>query len=203
MRQATDTRIVVVGDELAAGTGDGRALGWVGRVAARTRGLAPHVQFFPLGVPGEDTAAMAGRWRAEACPRFSDTSDNRLVLAPGRGDPGAGLSLARSRLNLANALDEALSSEVATFVVGPPPALDPDLNQRVGELAAGFADVAGRRQVPYVDTFTPLVKHEQWRSDLAQNDGMCPAQAGYGLMAWLVLHRGWYSWLSLPEPTEQ
>ena len=27
-----------------------------------------------------------------------------------------------------------------------------------------------------------------------------PGQAGYGLMAWLVLHRGWYDWLDLPEP---
>ena len=38
----------------------------------------------------------------------------------------------------------------------------------------------------------------QWRNDLAANDGR-PGQSGYGLMAWLVLHRGWYSWLNLPE----
>ena len=41
--------------------------------------------------------------------------------------------------------------------------------------------------------------HEQWRKDLAANHGH-PGQAGYGLMAWLVLHRGWYDWLDLPEP---
>ncbi|GAB3564783.1 GDSL-type esterase/lipase family protein [Spelaeicoccus albus] len=200
MRQTTDTRIVVIGDELAAGAGDARALGWVGRVAAKTAPLGPHVQFFGLGIPGEDSVGMAGRWQSEALRRFSKTSDNRLVLAPGRGDITSGLSLARSRLNLANILDEALSAEVSTFVVGPPPVLDADTNRRVGELASGFADVASRRSVAYVDTFTPLVAHEQWRSDLAGTDGHCPGQAGYGLMAWLVLHRGWYSWLSLPDP---
>jgi hypothetical protein len=51
-----------------------------------------------------------------------------------------------------------------------------------------------------VDAFTPLEHHDQWRSDLASNGGL-PGQAGYGLIAWLVLHRGWYPWLQLPEPT--
>jgi hypothetical protein len=27
-----------------------------------------------------------------------------------------------------------------------------------------------------------------------------PGQAGYGLMAWLVLHTGWHQWLGLPDP---
>ncbi len=35
--------------------------------------------------------------------------------------------------------------------------------------------------------------------DLAANGGT-PGQAGYGLMAWLVLHRGWFQWLGLEAP---
>ena len=30
-------------------------------------------------------------------------------------------------------------------------------------------------------------------------DGVLPGQAGYGLMAWLVLHTGWHGWLGLPD----
>ncbi|BDZ42931.1 hypothetical protein GCM10025865_22300 [Paraoerskovia sediminicola] len=41
--------------------------------------------------------------------------------------------------------------------------------------------------------------HEQWLSDLSQSGTGYPAQAGYGLMAWLVLHTGWHAWLGLPE----
>ena len=44
-----------------------------------------------------------------------------------------------------------------------------------------------------------LLNHEQWRQDLAANGGT-PGQAGYGLMAWLVLHRGWFQWLGLDAP---
>ncbi|MCR6491674.1 hypothetical protein LJB74_04265 [Cellulomonas sp. P24] len=53
--------------------------------------------------------------------------------------------------------------------------------------------------MPYVDTFTPLITHEQWLADLASGDGVLPGQAGYGLMAWLVLHTGWFDWLGLPD----
>ena len=63
-----------------------------------------------------------------------------------------------------------------------------------------FADVASRRGIGFVETFTPLFPHEQWNDDLAMGDGMHPSQAGYGLIAWLVLHSGWHAWLGLPPP---
>ena len=72
-------------------------------------------------------------------------------------------------------------------------------NRRLGELNTAFADVTTRRKHLYVDTFSPLLNHEQWRQDLAANGGT-PGQAGYGLMAWLVLHRGWFQWLRLDAP---
>jgi hypothetical protein len=53
--------------------------------------------------------------------------------------------------------------------------------------------------VPFVDTYTPLAAHDQWLGDLAAGDGVLPGQAGYGLMAWLVLHTGWHAWLGLPD----
>jgi hypothetical protein len=52
--------------------------------------------------------------------------------------------------------------------------------------------------VPFVDCFAPLVQHEQWHADLAASGGQHPGQAGYGLLAWLVLHGGWHAWLGLP-----
>ncbi len=110
------------------------------------------------------------------------------------------MSLARSRLNLANILDVAEARRISTFVVGPPPGPHGDAEQQA-ELSAAFADVAGRRRVPYVETYGPLARHDQWLADLAAGDGSCPGQAGYGLMAWLVLHSGWHHWLGLPDDT--
>ncbi|WP_182111703.1 MULTISPECIES: GDSL-type esterase/lipase family protein [unclassified Actinotalea] len=193
-------RICVIGDELVAGTGDPKALGWVGRVAARTP-LEPRPHVLTLAVPYETTTALSGRWQAETAPRFGappEQGQHHLVIGLGHADLTAGLSLARSRLNLANILDVADSQRLATFVVGPPPSARLDAD-RQAELSAAFADVAARRRVPYVDTYTPLARHEQWLADLAASDGTMPGQAGYGLMAWLVLHTGWLRWLGLPE----
>ncbi len=190
-------RLVVVGDELAAGAGDPRALGWVGRVAARTTTPMPPT-VLTLAVPGETTSGLSARWEEEVARRASPDADTRLVVALGRADALAGLSLARSRLNLANVLDAAEQRRVPAFVVGPPPGAGVD-PVALADLSAAFADVTTRRRVPYVDTFTPLAGHEQWLADLAAGDGALPGQAGYGLMAWLVLHSHWNAWLGLPE----
>jgi len=197
-------RLVVVGDELAAGTGDPKGLGWVGwsgggggGVVARTPAPVPPT-VLTLAVPGESTTGLGARWDVEAARRWSADADNRLVVALGRADVADGLSLARSRLNLANILDVAERQRVPAFVVGPPPGRPQDA-EKLADLSAAYADVAGRRRVPYVDTYTPLATHEQWLADLAAGDGLLPRQAGYGLIAWLVLHTGWHAWLGLPD----
>lgn len=192
-------RIVVVGDELAAGVGDPRALGWVGRVVARTREV--DVEHYVLAVPGETSTALSARWEREVAPRLSTDPDvdHRLVVALGRHDLAAGLSVARSRLNLANILDVADAQHLRTIVVGPPPGEHGD-DERLGDLSRAYGDVAQRRRVPYVETFAPLAQHDQWHADLAGRGDDLPQQAGYGLMAWLVLHSGWHRWLGLADP---
>lgn len=196
------TTIVVAGDELVAGHGDGRALGWTGRVAVRTLPALPGARFFTLGAPHESSHDFAQRALPEAELRFESDTQHRLVLAPGNHDVRAGLSSARSRLNLANVLDAALAKEVATFVVGPTPELDPEANRGIADLNASFADVALRRGVPYVDAFTPLSTHPVWQRELAASREGLPSQEGYGLVAWLILHRGWFEWLGVSDALE-
>ncbi|WP_041684531.1 GDSL-type esterase/lipase family protein [Renibacterium salmoninarum] len=191
-------RLAAVGDELLAGHGDPRALGWVGRVLARTPQEELSLESYSLACPQEGTEALAARWLSESGRRFDDFYENRLVIGLSSRDIELGLSTARSRLNLANILDGAAQLSVPVFVVGPPPGLDPTSNKKLSELNTAFVDVTTRRRHVYVDTFSPLLNHEQWRADLAANGGT-PGQAGYGLMAWLVLHRGWFQWLGIPE----
>ncbi|MGJ5589680.1 GDSL-type esterase/lipase family protein [Micrococcus lylae] len=199
-------RIAAVGDQLLAGAGDPRAIGWWGRVLARTSAPDVSLENYVLAVPHETTEQLNERWWTETSRRFDDTTENRLVVALSDTDLDLDASsTARSRLNLANILDSAAQKDIRTLVVGPTPSLDEERNQRLAELNAAYADVADRRHAVYVDTFTPLVSHEQWRSDLAAGQGRPgqgrPGQAGHGLIAWLVLHRGWYQWLGVPEPT--
>lgn len=200
-RSTPELRVCVVGDDFVAGVGDPRSLGWVGRVGARTPRTESAVTLFGLGVPGETTTGLLARWREETGRRFAGAPQEsfRLVVGLGHADLDEGMSLPRSRLNLANILDECVARGLPVFVVGPPPSARPRHAEFVGELSDAFADVCLRRRIPYVDCWRPLVQHEDWLTDMAAGDGRHPGQVGYGLMAWLVLHNGWAAWLGVAE----
>jgi lysophospholipase L1-like esterase len=193
-----DVGLCFVGSSMTAGYGDPKGLGWVGRVVSRTQHPDLDLTAYNLGVRGDTSADVMGRWRAETALRWANRTEKRLVISVGLNDIAAGVSLARSRLNLANVLDEATSSGVAVFCVGPVPTLDTEVNARVEGLGEAQADVCARRGIAYVDCFRPLVAHEQWLSDVtASRDRVHPGQAGYGLIAWLVLHNGWNDWMRI------
>lgn len=193
-----DVGLVFIGASQTAGYGDPKGLGWVGRVVARTQHPDLDLTAYNLGVRGNTSADIVARWSGECEPRWRGRTEKRLVLSVGLGDVLSGMTMARSRLNLANVLDEATSSGVATFVVGLTPTLDPETNRKVEALAEAQADVCARRGVTYVDCYRPLASHDQWMADLAASpDRAHPGQAGYGLIAWLVLHHGWNDWLQI------
>lgn len=193
-----DVRICVLGDSFVSGYGDPKALGWVGRVVTGTPTGELDLTVYNLGVRGNSSADVLTRWREETSRRWLEGSQSRLVVAVGYNDIGQGLSLARTRLNLANIVDGAVADGLQPFVVGPPPGLEPALNERLRPVISAQQEVCSRRSVPFVDCFAPLAGHDQWFSDLAAGDGVHPGQAGYGLLAWLVLHTGWGDWLGIP-----
>ena len=192
-------RVVVLGDELLTGAGDPKGLGWLGRVQARLP-QGEDVAVFPLAKIGETTGALLERWRTEALPRFSKDTENYLVIALGSQDIQAGTTLSRSRLNLASVLDDAIREGVKVFVIGPAPTGVSEYDSEVGELSAGFADVVKRRQMKYVDCFSPLKDHEGWLAEVSNHPRRLPGQVGYGLIAWLVLNKSWFEWLGMTEP---
>ncbi|SNC61652.1 Lysophospholipase L1 [Kytococcus aerolatus] len=185
------------GDASVSGYGDERALGWVGRVLARTPLDQVDIAAYNLGVLGATSADLLGRWRAECDPRWAGRNERRLVIGVGAHDPEAGLTTARSRLNLANMLDDAATHGMATFVVSPTPRANDAANEQLRAIVDAQADVCARRGVPFVDCFTPLLGHEQWEADLLVGDGRHPGRTGYGLVAWLVLNGGWARWMRL------
>jgi hypothetical protein len=140
---------------------------------------------------------LAERWTDEVKRRFSADTENRLVIALGNADPAAGISISRSRLNIATIVDEAKRAGIESFLVGPTPHRNPELNSEIEHLASGFEDVAARRGIPFVDCFRPLVDHEGWNEEINLAENHLPGQIGHGLIAWLVLNRGWYEWLGL------
>jgi len=193
-----DVAIVFMGDSLVTGVGDPKGQGWVTRVVGRTS--HPEVEFtaYNLGIRGQTSGDVLAQWHKECPPRWKSRSERRLVISFGANDIAAGVTLARHRLNLANILDEAASNGVSAFVVSSPPTSDEAFNDKLAVLVEAQADVCSRRSVPFVDCYRPLLGHDQWRSELrASRDGHHPGQAGYGLIAWLVLHNGWNEWLQI------
>jgi len=195
-----DVRIVILGDSSISAAGDPRGMGWVGRVTAKTPANDPLVEVFALPVPEETSGRLAERWKDEVNRRFSPETDNRLVIALNNLDPASGISISRSRLNVATILDECKRSGISTFLVGPLPSHNPELNRDIEHLASGYEDVASRRGITFVDCFRPLVNHEGWKLEIDASEHNLPGQVGYGLIAWLVLNRGWYEWLGLEAP---
>ncbi len=194
-----EIRVTILGDETTTTIGDTKALGWVGRVIARTPTEDPIIDVYNVPVPGETSTTLLERWNQEIQRRFTPETENRLVLALGNADPMAEISISRSRLNIATIIDEARKSDIEVFVVGPTPSVDKSRNYDIEHLAAGYEDVAKRRGVHFVDFFHPLVEHEGFNSELEVSARGMPGQTGYGLMAWLVLNRGWFGWLGIEE----
>lgn len=192
-------RIVIIGDDLVGAGGDPKGLGWVGRVIAKTQSDYPRVDFYPLATPEISTAGMSEQWLEEASKRFAADTDNRLIVCLNPNDINSGITMSRSRLNLANILDTAASKGVQCFIVSPIPSRNPQLNYDIEHLAAGFEDVASRRSLPFVDCFRPLIDHSGFNEELKNSVLGLPGQLGHGLIAWLVLNQGWYRWLDLPE----
>jgi len=192
-------RIVIIGDDLVSAGGDPKGLGWVGRVIAKTQSDYPRVDIYSLPTPEITSAGLSEIWQEEAFRRFSADTDNRLVICLNQNDINAGISMSRSRLNLANILDTATGKGVQCFVVSPIPSRNPQLNYDIEHLSTGFEDVAARRSLPFVDAFRPLVDHEGFNEELRNSNFGQPGQLGHGLIAWLVLNQGWYRWLDLPE----
>jgi hypothetical protein len=183
-------RIVVLGDGLVTAAGDPKGMGWIGRVTAKTPSTSPRIDIFTLPAPDETTSMLAERWTDEVKRRFSADTENRLVIALSNADPAAGISISRSRLNIATIVDEAKRAGIESFLVGPTPHRNPELNSEI-------EDVAARRGIPFVDCFRPLVDHEGWNEEINLAENHLPGQIGHGLIAWLVLNRGWYEWLGL------
>ena len=202
MQQETrrDVRIVILGDGIISATGDPKGMGWVGRVISKTPANSPRVEIFALPAPDETTSMLAERWQSEVQRRFSAETENKLVIALSNHDPAAGISISRSRLNIATIIDEAKRAGIESFLVGPTPHRNAELNTEVEHLASGFEDVASRRGIPFVDCFRPLVEHEGWNLEIETSDQGIPGQVGHGLIAWLVLNRGWYEWLEIAAP---
>ncbi len=194
-----DVRACFLGDSFVAGVGDPQYLGWVGRLAARTRSAGTPLTAYTLGVRRDTSSDVLARWRAECGARLPNGCDARLVVAFGYNDttiehgrPRTALS--RSRRNLRELLTGAADRGWPALVVGPPPSSCPQRTTRLHELDEAFAAECLAIGTPYVSVLAPL-RDSPWLEEVERGDGAHPSAGGYDCLA-RTLWPAWTRWLS-------
>jgi lysophospholipase L1-like esterase len=199
-----DRRVLFSGDSLVAGVGDPTGLGWVGRVVAASYAAGLPLTAYNLGVRGETSEQVSGRWRSEVERRLAASAEMLAVVSLGANDTTVQAGRVRvepdrSRLSLSSILWEAGSLGVRSLAVGPAPVDDDDQNERIASLSASFANVCANAGVPFVAVFEPLLASRVWMQEISAADGAHPQSKGYETLAQLVIAAGWTDWLTEAE----
>lgn len=182
-----DIRVCFAGDSLVAGTGDGTALGWVGRVVAAGIASGLDLTAYNLGVRGATSVQVARRLAIEARPRLVTAEDPRVVVSFGVNDtlPDVLLPIEQTLGALRDAHHRM--SPTPILLVGPTAVDDDEQNDRLRLLDAALAEEAARLGIPFVSVFASTEASEAWRHPMHEGDGFHPDAAGYGLLATEVI----------------
>ncbi len=163
---ARSLRLCVVGDSIATGTGDRQALGWHGRLAARAYADGADLTIYDLGVRGDTSLDVAGRWRDETAARLPELFDSGVIFqfglndctvrtwADGRSERRVAVetSLATTRAVLVQAI--ALHP---TLMIGPAPIDD----SRPGpQLVPGLLQATANEDIRALDRQLEAVAHD-------------------------------------------
>lgn len=184
-----DIRICFIGDSLVNGTGDEAALGWAGRLCALAHASDIPVTYYNLGIRRNTSKDILLRWESECTLRLPGSCDGRIVLSCGVNDTAiengkVRVSSAESCANVRAILRGA--KQYTVLMVGPPPVLDDEQNERIESLSLAFARETQALGVPYIDLFSALCADDAYKREVARNDGSHPRSEGYSKMARII-----------------
>ena len=191
-----DLRISFIGDSLIAGTGDAEFLGWPGRLAKSAAARGHNVTSYNLGIRKDSSADILQRWRAEAEARAAEGQDNRLVFQFGVNDTkdiGGKLIVTPDRAGAhASEILSAAKDWLPVLMVGPPAIDDKARQPRIADISARLEKICAELDIPFLNSFEPLLASEIWMNAVRAGDGTHPIAAGYD--EWAKLIDAWPAW---------
>jgi acyl-CoA thioesterase-1 len=201
MGPTRDVRLCFLGDSFTNGTLDGSYLGWPARLCAAVPFQVTH---YNLGIRGNTSLDIEGRWRSESAARFKPTVERRLVFAFGTNDcvleGGAPrVSPAESVASAERILTQAKSLCPVLFMGPPAVELEDRAHSfaRLSELSRRYAQLAARLDVPYLDLFGLTLESAAWAAAVQRGDGVHPDADGYALLARFIgAWPAWQAWWS-------
>ena len=184
-----DIRICFIGDSLVNGTGDEAALGWAGRLCAMANASDIPITYYNLGIRRNTSKDILLRWESECTLRLPDSCDGRIVLSCGVNDTA--IENGRVRVDSAESCANVQAilrgaKQYTVLMVGPPPVLDNEQNERIEDLSVAFARETQTLGVPYIDLFSALCSDDAYKREVAGNDGSHPRSEGYSKMARII-----------------
>ena len=194
-------RICFVGDSFVNGTGDPACLGWAGRLCAAAQQQGHEITYYNLGIRRQTSQDITDRWQAEVAARLPTGCEGRIVFSFGVNDTA--LKDGKERVTQPESLEHTRRILLAarqcfpTIMVGPPPILEDEHNQRIARLSEQLALVCEVVEVPYLEVFAPLQQVSTWKEEIASNDGSHPRATGYAMLTQLIqAWSAWRSWLT-------
>lgn len=189
-------RICFVGDSFVNGIGDPECLGWTGRLIRNCWARGHEVTYYNLGIRRNTSEQIASRCKSEISRRLPEDIDGRVVFSFGTNDTTIEQGECRvpkdqSIANFRRILSEA-QSKYPTLMIGPPPILDSDQDQRTHQIDQAYSEHAKELDVPYLSVFQELRESTDWESEIRNFDGAHPQEKGYDQLASMV--ESWNAW---------
>ena len=185
-----DIRICYIGDSFVNGTGDETCLGWAGRISTNATSNERSITYYNLGIRRHTSKDILQRWEQECALRLPEFCDGRVVLSCGVNDMvieegQTRVTVEDSCKNVRQILQLA-NTKYKTLMVGPAPVGDADLNSRIMNISAAYAQEANALGIPFVDVFSHLVSDQKYLQESKNNDGYHPKSYGYAAIANII-----------------
>ncbi|XPV75451.1 MAG: GDSL-type esterase/lipase family protein [Desulfovibrio sp.] len=178
--------ICAVGDSLTAATGGPAGLGWPGFIAARLAEEFSGLTVYNLGVRGDASTKVAGRWKNEVAYRSMADTPMALIFSVGTADCVQGVPQKETLTAVRTMLTESKEFGKAALI-GPCPVADEEKSAQCKELSDAFATLCEELNIPYLPVYDFVVGSPIYKADLEQGDGIHPKTPGYSQIAQAVL----------------